>query len=97
MAIVLCSRGKVFANFQNENLALYAIRNLLKKLKNPRDCLAKIRDNLAKGKSAKLFLVSLSQQFTAGGPEALHITYKNILRSPRFFANENFAARVRTC
>ena len=37
------------------NLAFYALRNLFKKLKNP-------REYLARGKSAKLFLISWQQE-----------------------------------
>ena len=51
--------------------AFYAIRNLLKKLKICGIVWQKSVTILVMGKSAKLFLVSLSQQITAGGPEAL--------------------------
>ena len=63
-----------------------------KKVENPRDCLSKIRDNLARGKSAKLFLVSLSQQITAGGPEALLYFVGTITKSViySYYLREHF-------
>ena len=59
---------------QNQNPIKFSIlchTKSSKKVEKSAGLFAKIRDNLARGKSAKLFLVSLSQQFTAGGPEAL--------------------------
>ena len=54
-----------------EHLAFYAIQNLLKKLKIRGIVWQKSVTILVMGKSAKLFLISLSQQITAGEPKAL--------------------------